>query len=173
MVLNPGSENTTLFLTKNKYVINGSVITIFLTDKHGNDKGTTIVDLECANLVLNTTWRLSTLGYVAGNILGKPIKLHRLITNAPSGKTVDHINHNKLDNRKSNLRICENKENCRNRKLQHGVTFNKEKKRWLSRIYVDYKDIFLGYFEDYNDALKARKEAEQKYFGEFGGGQRG
>ena len=39
--------------------------------------------------------------------------------------------------------------------------------RWTARIYYNKKQIFLGYFDNINDAINARKEAEEKYFGEY------
>ena len=48
-----------------------------------------------------------------------------------------------------------------------GVNFDKRLQQWRSRIGVNKKTIELGYFDKFEDAVKARKEAEEKYFGEF------
>jgi hypothetical protein len=48
-----------------------------------------------------------------------------------------------------------------------GVTYRKEKNQWIARITVNYKRIFLGYFETKEEAIKARKQAERKYYGEY------
>jgi hypothetical protein len=100
--------------------------------------------------------------------------LHRFILNPPKGKVVDHINGNGLDNRKENLRICDPKENVRNARRgtdnksgHNGIYWHKASKKWMARITVDYKDIYLGVFENIEDAIKSRREAEAKYFGEF------
>ena len=97
------------------------------------------------------------------------IEMHRFIMNFPKGKYVDHINHNTLDNRKCNLRICNNADNIRNGKPRvnnttgyNGVYFDKN--RYVARIKVNYKNIYLGSFIKLEDAVKARKEAEEKYF---------
>ena len=102
------------------------------------------------------------------------IKLHRYIMNCPEDMVVDHINHNTLDNRKENLRICTKKQNERNIKLRSnnvsgytGVGFHKETNKWRAYIQKDNKLITLGLFKNKKDAIKARKEAEKKYFGEF------
>ena len=97
------------------------------------------------------------------------IEMHRFIMNFPKGKYVDHINHNTLDNRKCNLRICNNGDNLRNGKPRvnnttgyNGICFDKN--RYVARIKVNYKNIYLGSFIKLEDAVKARKEAEKKYF---------
>ena len=92
--------------------------------------------------------------------------MHRLIMNAPDDKIVDHINHNTLDNRKCNLRLCTNTENCRNSKNAKGI-YDNGCRKWKAIIGFNGKLINLGSFADKKEALKVRREAEIKYFGEF------
>lgn len=113
-------------------------------------------------------------GYVVGHLNGPNVSLHRYILGVEDNRVVDHINHNKLDNRKSNLRICTQSENAKNRTINKnnksgytGVSFCKRYGKWMARIKVNYKSITLGYYENINDAIEARKKAEIEYFGEF------
>lgn len=87
----------------------------------------------------------------------------------PSGE-IDHINHNRLDNRISNLRVVSRAENGRNQSICSrnksgvcGVYMNKSMGKWHAQIRVDGKAIHIGYFDDINDAAAARKKAEEKY----------
>ena len=87
---------------------------------------------------------------------------------------VDHINRNPLDNRKSNLRIVNNQQNSMNKGHQKrntsghkGVSWDKSRNKWYAYITVNYKLINLGRFNILEDAIKARKKAEIKYFGEY------
>lgn len=100
--------------------------------------------------------------------------LHRIIT----GETilyVDHINGNKLDNRKSNLRVCSNADNLKNRvKLPSsntsgilGVRYRSDRSKWYAEIQVNNKKIRLGSYVDKEDAVRARLEAEIKYFDKY------
>lgn len=89
-------------------------------------------------------------------------------------KWYDHINRNPLDNRKENLRRATRTENNRNCSISKnntsgiiGVGWNKRNNSWRVRITVDRKPIEIGSFENKEDAIKARLEAEAKYFGEF------
>lgn len=98
--------------------------------------------------------------------------MHREITQAKEGEVVDHINHNTLDNRKINLRVCTHRQNMRNQVKPKNNTsrfkgVNKEKGRWRARILVDKKRLSLGMFENIFDAVFARREAEAVYYGEF------
>tara|TARA_R110000764_G_scaffold28636_7_gene67423 strand:- start:1849 stop:2334 length:486 start_codon:yes stop_codon:yes gene_type:complete len=99
--------------------------------------------------------------------------LHRVIMEAPDGMDVDHIDGNTLNNRKSNLRVCSHHENLMNRKKHKnnksgvkGVSWYKNLNKWHAQIQCD-KKIHLGYYDDFDEAVKVRKEAEEKYFGEF------
>ena len=94
--------------------------------------------------------------------------LHRYLLNPPRNLTVDHINRNPLDNRRCNLRICSQFENNQNQKANTsgkvGVSWYKTNKYWTAYIRVKGKQIVLLRTKDYNKAVKARLEAEQKYF---------
>ena len=102
------------------------------------------------------------------------IFMHRSIMNVPKDMQIDHINGNGLDNRIVNLRVCTNVENNRNKNVIKrntsgitGVSWNKNYQKWHTYIKSNYQHIFLGYFSDKKDAIKVRKQAEEKYFGEF------
>ena len=102
------------------------------------------------------------------------IQMHRLILGTPKGKDTDHINGNKLDNRKENLRIASRSENLRNTKKYKtnksgfkGVCFYKRKNQWMVQIQVKSKKIHLGYFKDIKKAAKAYNKAAIEYHGEF------
>lgn len=104
--------------------------------------------------------------------------LHRLVTGASSGEFVDHINGNKLDNRKCNLRICTHAENMRNQKVRKdcktgvvGVRWDKNRMRWSAQISVNNKTIPLGRFDSFEEAMTARLNAEKKFHGEFSGSE--
>ncbi|MDC4245583.1 HNH endonuclease [Clostridium perfringens] len=131
-----------------------------------------IIDIEDINKVKNFKWHLDNRGYTKNE--KNKILLHRLIMNAKDGEYVDHINHNTLDNRKENLRVVTNQQNGMNRKLGidntsgvTGVSFNKRNNKWISQIGYNGKLKYLGYFDNLDDAIKVRKKAERKYFGEF------
>ena len=89
---------------------------------------------------------------------------------------IDHINHEKLDNRRSNLRICTTSQNCANMNIKRknrgisgfkGVRYHSKNKNWNARITIKRKEIHLGCFTDKDVAAKAYDLAAIKYFGEF------
>jgi len=84
---------------------------------------------------------------------------------------VDHKNKNRDDNRIANLRLATNAENQQNTKTrsdnicgEKGIHFLKNKNCWRSRISTKGKTYHLGYFENFEDAVKARKMAENEFF---------
>src|SRR5699024_4388440 len=129
-------------------------------------------DLEDKELVEKTYWGLDVLGYAHGKINGRLARFHRHLLNFPE-EIVDHINRDKLDNRKMNLRLCSPTENSRNISIaknnKSGVTGVEKMSngKWRARIMVDRKGIHLGSFKTLEEAKDARMKAEIKYFGEF------
>ena len=101
----------------------------------------------------------------------KTIWMHRLIMGNPRGKEIDHINRDRLDNRRVNLRICSRTENSRNSAFNNTISgfkgVHKSKKRWQAHIRIGGKLIHLGLFLKIEDAAKKYDETAKKYFGEF------
>lgn len=103
----------------------------------------------------------------------KTALMHRIIMNCPENKVIDHINHNGLDNRKINLRICTYSEN--NRNIKHGrgkskyigVYWCNVRERWVSHIQVNGKRYIAGRFKSEEEAAIKRDILSLKYFGEF------
>jgi len=105
----------------------------------------------------------------------RTVHMHRFIMDVPPGIQVDHINGNKLDNRRSNLRLASVQKNAFNRKKPKvkctsqykGVLKRKNSDKWEARIKINNKSIYLGRFVSEVDAAKAYNQAAKKYFGEF------
>lgn len=138
-----------------------------------------LIDAEDYYRVVEFTWsvkqsgRKNNLEYAVSWINGKLIRMHRFILDVKDFKTVDHINGNGLDNRKSNLRICTQQQNSFNSKSSvgiskfKGVSTHKNTTKWRAYITVNRKQIHLGYFEKEKDAAKAYNKAALFYFKEF------
>lgn len=138
-----------------------------------------IVDQEDLKLLDNYKWYLAH-GYVSRqlNINGKQYqqRLHREILGIePYEKVqVDHINGNKLDNRRKNLRVCKRIENIRNRGVfknnkigLKGVSFKKSNKKFVSQIQYDGKVYHLGMFLDPENAAYVYDQFAIQLFGKF------
>ena len=118
--------------------------------------------------------------YYGGTSHGERIrlKMHRMIMNAPDDTLIDHVDHDGLNNQKSNLRLCSKTENGQNRKGPtitnptgyRGVSVRQHTKRFMARICVNGKSIYLGYYNTPSEAHSAFEEAARKYFGDFYGG---
>jgi hypothetical protein len=125
-------------------------------------------------------WRIHKGGYcgallyAVADIDKKFVRLHRFLMDVPKNMQVDHKNHDTVDNREENLRICTVSENMHNSKKPKnntsgfkGVSWHKVHKKWHAQIYVKNKNIYLGRFTDKIEAAKAYNDAAIKYHGEF------
>ena len=155
---------------KNDVVVHQDYAEIILVDSTGTECGRTLVDLDDLDNVTKYKWCISQ-GYAFNTKLGL---MHRVILDCPRDKVVDHINHNKLDNRKKNIRVCTVQQNLRNLTLRKdntsgctGVTWDKRVQKWFANIRVDKKIISLGYYTDLEEAIQKKKNAEIEYFGEY------
>lgn len=132
-------------------------------------------DIEDYQMIKDYCWHINKCGYVVKRKNEITTLFHRLVMNCKDKNlVVDHINHDTTDNRKSNLRIVTQQQNCFNSKIRNinksgckGVSFDKSRNKWSDSIVYNGKNIHLGRFEDFNEAVKHRKIAEEKYFGEF------
>lgn len=136
-----------------------------------------MIDIEDFELVSQNKWHVSD-GYAAraeridyGKY--KVVKMHRIVMNCPQGLEVDHLNGDKLDNRKSNLRICTHQQNTQNRKIQtnsggyKGVYFYKNKPNWKKRYLAHIKQKNLGCYATALEAARVYNKAALEIFGEF------
>ena len=104
----------------------------------------------------------------------KTILMHREIITPPAGLGVDHIDHNGLNNQRSNLRLATNSQNHQNENPRSGtvsrykgVNWHKGYKRWQVRIQLPERRVSLGYFHSEIYAAGAYDAAARKYFGDF------
>lgn len=118
-------------------------------------------------------WQLSHNGYAYGRVGGRVQYMHRLILGVASGEEIDHIDRNKLNNCRGNLRICSRAANLHNRAPKghtskyKGVCFEKFTGRWLVQIRANGKRIKVGRFDNEIDAAKAYDIAAKRYHGDF------
>ena len=136
-------------------------------------------DLEDYEKIKDYCWRKDKNGYIITNDSlndKKILYLHRLVMDVTCNDKVDvdHIKHKLYDNRKSELRAIKHYRNIQNHIKPSnntsgvmGVSWNKRKEKWESYITICKKRKKLGYFTDFDEAVKARKKAEEKYFGEY------
>lgn len=132
------------------------------------------VDLDDFNKIKDYTWYVNKDNYVV--CLNENIYMHNLILPCKNGHMPDHI-HGRLsrnDNRKYNLRIVTNAQNCHNRDKGKnntsgfiGVYYRKDRGKYGVSIGVDDKKLNIGMFDDFTEAVKARILSEIEYYGEY------
>lgn len=162
---------------KNEFIFKDDICIIKCFDRKGNIIAESIIDKEDYEKVKDKKWSYLKIGYVQCSV--ENLFLHRLIMedklNNPKD-TVDHINRNKLDNRKSNLRILTKQQNLLNKGLQsnntsgvRGIRVRELKNGEVSyeaRISLNGEDKYLGRYKTIEEAETVRKQAEKEIFGE-------
>lgn|SRR3990167_4423269 len=137
----------------------------------------TVVDDDDYPDLVSHRWYLDIGGYAyrtVNSLKRASLFMHRVIMLAPPGIEVDHINGDKLDNRKENLRLCSHAENMCNRKLPSnstsgykGVSWYPPYNRWCAKIKKDRRSITLGYFDTAELAARKYDQAAIELFGAF------
>lgn len=138
---------------------------------------TCIIDDVDFDTVSQYKWSFDPKGYAFRNSPRpnrKVIYLHRFLLQPKQKEYCDHINGDKLDNRRSNLRICTNAQNTRNRKIGinnttgfKGISWNKRDKMWYASLVKDGKKIYLGCSKSKKQAAEYYNEGAEEHFGSF------
>ena len=137
-----------------------------------------IVDDEDFEELNRYKWHYNNRGYAARSIGGrkdkKNVLMHRVMLSTPTGTYVDHINGDKLDNRRVNLRLCTNVENCRNRGKQtnnksgyKGVVCRSDTGKWVTHIKYNGTRLTFGQFDNKHDAARMYNFWAADLHGEF------
>jgi hypothetical protein len=116
--------------------------------------------------------------YIHARFCGNRVQIpfHNSVIAKVDGMEIDHIKHGTMqlvDNRRSNLRLATHSQNNMNRSAQSngigipGVVWSKRRGKWQTRITVDGEVKDLGFYDNIDFAVGARKQAEREYFGEF------
>lgn len=138
----------------------------------------TVVDAKDFKWLSQWKWHLLPNGYAyrSKKVKGKTLAcyMHREIMNSPVGKDIDHIDGNRLNNRRNNLRVCSRSQNFMNRRKKEntssqykGVTFDKKKGKWQAGIKLKGKFYYLGRYEKEIDAAIAYNKKATEMFGDF------
>ena len=164
----------------NEIIIHDEYAEIILYDKTCNPISSSIIDLDDVDKCKNYKWYLIMdkdefgFGYASTKIKGKNLLLHKLITNTDSDIIIDHIDCNKLNCRKYNLRFADKSKNSQNRKPPSnntsgftGVSWNINRSRWYSSIEYHNEHMNLGSSKSLEEAVIMRIKAEVKYFKDF------
>lgn len=166
----------------NKIIVEGDIARMFLTRRDGTIIET-IFDAEDVLKVQSHPYRWGVhyerrIGnfYVVSVIRDgnkyRQVRLHRFITNCPEGYVPDHINHNTLDNRKSNLRIVPQAVNLQNKNGAYkssksgvrGVYWHKVTGKWYARVCLNGKEVYGELFANFEDACRAVNEARKRIY---------
>ena len=144
---------------KNEYIIKEDHAEIIIRNKKDEIKAIGLIDLDDVEKCKDIKWTTDGAAYISGSC--KKYKLHRFVLNYDGPLQIDHINRNKFDNRKSNLRIVTSFENAQNNG-KTGVSFDKNANKWKAE-YQRYGQYYnAGIYDTKEEAIKARNKAIQE-----------
>jgi hypothetical protein len=139
-----------------------------------------VIDAAAAHLVEHRNWSMATTGYartgvyVGGGEKDQTVLMHRHIVGATASEHVDHIDGDKLNNRRSNLRVCSRSQNLANRGVPttnktgfKGVSICKQTRSFRAQLKVNGEVFRIGRFKTAKEAALAYDQVAKKHLGEF------
>lgn len=152
---------------KNRFEVSGEEAIVYV--RHKNQELRVLLDVGVLHELQRDKKSITARDcgnkiYFTCSVGGKNTYIHRYITKCPIGMVVDHINRDTSDNRRSNLRVVSRSDNMLNQDNVLGVDYRPDIRKWRSRISVGGKEILLGNFDKYEEALLRRAEAERHYY---------
>lgn len=142
-----------------------------LYGRDGQIRAVTVVDAADAPTTSQWRWYLNNRGYAVRSEGTRLVLLHRAILGLTRGDGLegDHINRDRLDNRRSNLRILTKQTNPQNQSSYRGsssafrgVSWDKSKQRWVAYIYMNGKRTTLGRFREETEAAATARDARRR-----------
>lgn len=156
----------------NQILIHNDHAELICFTKNGNESARALISLADVAKIKKYKWSYNSVTGMVTACQGR-VYLSRYIMDCPAGLTVDHINGDRLDNRRHNLRVCTYAQNNRNRLERvdntsgfRGVSRRKDG-QYEAYIHYQGRKIHLGLFKKLTDAINARLRAEIKYYKEY------
>lgn len=133
-----------------------------------------LIDEGDAERVLKHRWTANPKGYIIARINRRCMNIARFLLDCPLGMETDHIDHNPLNNRRNNIRICTHQENQRNKNPTQnktsqfkGVHWDKKSMKWRVSCKFNGSQMYLGLFAKEIDAAKKYNEFATKNYGAY------
>lgn len=140
--------------------------------------GFAIVSDEDYEAVAQHGWYRTPNGYAMSTTTKPPVSMHRFIMQPPPGSEVDHRSHDKLDNTRTNLRLCSRSQNAGNiitkpgarTSKYKGVIWNKTRSKWQAQLMDGFtkRRIYLGVYETEGEAARAYDRKRCELYGNTG-----
>lgn len=148
----------------NRIIIKSDYAEIVVTDSKDNVQGIAKISIEDIEKIKGHHWSNNGYGYVRCFVGTSPLYLHRYIMDCPEDMEVDHINHDRMDNRRNNLRIVSHEINARNNigECIRKITDRKLIKPYFLKINKNGKIYFSKYFRTYEEAVNVRNEIRKE-----------
>lgn len=141
---------------RNKYIIYDNHAELLILNEQGNIIVKSLIDKEDVKKLKRYSFRYESNKYIKGSYNGKTLYLHQAIMGIHKGLEIDHINRNKLDNRKSNLRIVDRITNANNITRKETYCITKVKRNLSKPYYLRIKNKYVGYYKTLEEAIKTR-----------------
>ena len=156
------------YLKENRIVIYEDRAEVFLQNKNRKEVATAIVDIDDVDMIRSFKWCMTDSGYATTNYYGRMIRMHIMVLGFTG---IDHINCNRLDNRKVNLRKATYQENNRRAPRRNSKTgvrgVGKRRDRFIVRINPGVKPIAIHSFSTVEEAAYVYDQFAMQIFGEF------